>query len=234
MLKGRSYLLETISDISAQKKAEDDINKAKGQLELRVKERTEELSRKNIEMERFVYAVSHDLRTPLISISGFFGFLKQDMEKGDMKRIESDIQIISDSVAKMDKLLGETLELSRIGRVIDPPQDVPFEDIVRDSLGQIQEKIKSKGIRVSIAPDMPIVRVDRTRVVEVLVNLLENSIKYMGSQEMREIVIGQRIKGAERIFFVIDNDIGVDATQSEKVFELFYKVDKKSEGTGAG
>jgi signal transduction histidine kinase len=72
------------------------------------------------------------------------------------------------------------------------------------------------------------------RITEVLVNLIENSLKYMGSQGNPEIEIGQRIGGQDRIFFVRDNGIGIDPSQHDKVFELFYKVDKKSEGTGVG
>jgi signal transduction histidine kinase len=72
------------------------------------------------------------------------------------------------------------------------------------------------------------------RIAEVLVNLIENSIKYMGLQANPEIEIGQRIDGKDRTFFVRDNGIGIDPSQHDKVFELFYKVDKKSEGTGAG
>jgi signal transduction histidine kinase len=72
------------------------------------------------------------------------------------------------------------------------------------------------------------------RIIEVLVNLIENSLKYMGLQANPEIEIGQRIDGKDRIFFVRDNGIGMDPSQHDKVFELFYKVDKKIEGTGAG
>ena len=72
------------------------------------------------------------------------------------------------------------------------------------------------------------------RITEVLVNLIENSIKYMGWQANPEIEIGQRIDGEDKTFFVRDNGIGIDPSQHDKVFELFYKVDKKSEGTGAG
>ena len=71
-------------------------------------------------------------------------------------------------------------------------------------------------------------------IAEVLVNLKENSIKYMGLQANPEIEIGQRIDGKDRTFFVRDNGISIDPGQHDKVFELFYKVDKKSEGTGAG
>ncbi len=221
-------------NITGRKQAEEALRKAHDELEMRVKERTEELARKNTEMERFIYTVSHDLRTPLISVSGFLGFIEQDAEKGDLDRYEADLRIANEAVTKMDRLLLETLELSRIGRVVNPPEDVPFGEIVEDALGQTSEKIRSKGCKVSVAQNLPVVHVDRMRIAEVLVNLIENSIKYMGLQANPEIEIGQRIDGKDRIFFVRDNGIGIDPSQHDKVFELFYKVDKKSEGTGAG
>jgi signal transduction histidine kinase len=134
----------------------------------------------------------------------------------------------------MDKLLMETLELSRIGRIVNPPVDALFGEIVEDALGQTSEKIRSKGFKVSVAQNLSVVHVDRMRIAEVLVNLIENSIKYIGLQANPEIEIGQRIDGMDRIFFVRDNGIGIDSSQHDKVFELFYKVDMQSEGTGAG
>jgi signal transduction histidine kinase len=185
-------------------------------------------------MERFVYTVSHDLRTPLISVSGFLGLIEQDARKGDLDRLKKDLRIANEAVTKMDRLLLETLELSRIGRVVNLPEDVPFGEIVEDALGQTSDKIRSKGFKVSVAQNLPAVHVDRMKIVEVLVNLIENSIKYMGAQEKPEIEVGQRIDGKDRIFFVRDNGIGIDPSQHDKIFELFYKVNKQSEGTGAG
>ncbi len=136
--------------ITERKRAEEALRKAHDELEMRVKERTEELARKNIEMERFVYTVSHDLRTPLISVSGFLGLIKQDAEKGDLDRMQADLRIANGAITKMDQLLLETLELSRIGRAVNPPEDVPFGEIVKDALGQTSEKIRSKGFKVSV------------------------------------------------------------------------------------
>lgn len=220
--------------ITERKRAEEALRKAHDELEVRVKERTEELSRKNIEMERFIYTVSHDLRTPLISVSGFLGLIKQDAEMGDLDRMQADFRIANEAITRMDQLLLETLELSRIGRAVNPPEDVPFGEIVEDALGQTREKIRSKGFKVSVDQNLPVVYVDRMRITEVLVNLIENSLKYIGIQANPEIEIGQRIDGKDRIFFVRDNGIGIDPSQHDKVFELFYKFDKKSEGTGAG
>jgi len=193
-----------------------------------------ELESKNTEMDRFIYTVSHDLRSPLVTINGFVGFLESDLAKGSSERVETDLKMISTAISKMDRLLKDTLELSRIGRVANPPEVVPFPEIVQEAIDQISEKIRARDVQVTIDPNLPLVNVDRMRIVEVLTNLMENSIKYMGGQLHPEIEVGCRLDGEEKIFFVKDNGIGIDPGQHDKIFGLFYKVDKKSEGSGAG
>jgi signal transduction histidine kinase len=162
------------------------------------------------------------------------GFIEQDAQKGDLDRLKDDLRIVGESVSKMDRLLLGTLELSRVGRVINPPEDVSFDQIVQDALEQVAERIRSGNVKVTVAQNMPKVHVDMLRIVEVLVNLIENSVKYMGDQEGPKIEIGSRKNGEETVFFVKDNGIGIDPKEHEKVFGLFYKVDRKSEGAGAG
>jgi signal transduction histidine kinase len=227
-------LSNTITRVIQAERVDKELRQAKEELEQRVKERTEDLARKNIEMERFVYTVSHDLRTPLVSVSSLLGLIKQDVQKGDLDRLKNDLRIANESVSKMDGLLLETLELSRIGRVANPPEDESFDRIVREALEQVAERIRYGNVTASVAQDLPKVHVDPPRIVEMLVNLIENSLKYMGDPERPEIEIGSRKDGEETIFFVRDNGIGIDPKEHEKVFGLFYKVDRKSEGTGAG
>ncbi len=193
-----------------------------------------ELEAKNAELERFVYTVSHDLRSPLVTIQGFAGMLRKDLGQKEKEKVENDLKYIENATTKMDRLLSDTLLLSRIGRVVNPPEDVPFGVIVQETLEQTAEQIKSSGVEVSVADDFPAVHVDRMRIVVVLVNLIENSINYMGEQPHPKIDIGYRVDGEEVVFFVRDNGIGIDKSEHEKVFELFYRVDKSSNGTGAG
>ena len=227
-------LTTTLAEIELRKQAEASLQKAHDELDLRVKERTTELESRNAEMERFVYTVSHELRSPLISVGGIVGFLEKDLENKDAQRIETDLRLIGDALTRMDKLLGETLELSRIGRIVNPPEDVSFNEIASEALDQTGTSIKAKGVNVSVADGLPLVRVDKMRIVEVLVNLIENSVKYMGDQPHPRIEIGYRSDEGQTIFFVRDNGIGIDPSQHDKVFELFYKVDNKTEGIGAG
>ncbi|NMX21251.1 hypothetical protein C5S30_02195 [ANME-1 cluster archaeon GoMg4] len=123
----------------------------------------------------------------------------------------------------MDRLLKDTLELSRIRRVTNPPKDVPFGEIV-------------KLIEVAVAEDSPAVHVDRMKIGEILVNLIVNNINYSGEQPHPKMEIGYRVDGEseETVFFVRDNGIGIDKSQHEKVFDLFYQTEKNNRGTGAG
>ena len=209
-----------------------DLVRAKDELE----ERVGEVEAKNAEMERFVYTVSHDLRSPLVTVQGFVGFLKEDVSIGDQEKVDMDLRMIEEAVIKMDHLLKDTLELSRIGRVANPPEEeVSFGEIVEDALEALSDKIRAKGVEVPLLPESwPSVRVDRMRIVEVLTNLVENSMKYMGDESDPEIEIGWRKEDGETVFFVRDNGIGIEKDQREKVFDLFYKLDPDSEGSGVG
>lgn len=222
--KGEVYAVLGVGiDISEQKKIEKDL-----------KMKTADLEAKNDEMEWFIYTVSHDLRSPLFTTQGFVGFLSEDIERGDLEHVKIDIKMIQNAITKMDHFLIDTLELSRIGRMAEPPEDVPFGEIVRDTLNQTTEMIKMSGTKIALAEDWPVVYVDHMRIVEVLANLVENSIKYMGDQESPKIEIGWQIDGDETVFFVQDNGMGIDHAQHDNVFGLFYKLDKETDGTGAG
>ena len=207
-----------------------ELERAKDELDMRIRE----VEAKNAEMERFVYTVSHDLRSPLVTVQGFVGFLKEDVSMGDQMKVDMDLRMIEEAVLKMDHLLKDTLELSRIGRVANPPEKISFGKIVEDALEALSDKITQRRIKVVLPESWPSVRVDRLRMEEVLTNLVENSIKYMGDEIDPLIEIGWQKEGDETVFFVRDNGIGVDPDQREKVFDLFYKLDPESEGSGVG
>lgn len=195
-----------------------------------------ELKAKNAELERFTYTVSHDLKSPLITISGFTGFLEQDVLAGDVECIREDIAHINAAVARMKRLLDELLELSRIGRIMNPPEEVAFADIVGEAIEMVRGCIEACGIVVEVAPDLPIVYGDRVRLVEVVQNLLDNACKFMGEQPRPRVEIGTCGTNADGkpILFVRDNGIGIDPQYHDKIFGLFNKLDPQSEGTGIG
>jgi PAS domain S-box-containing protein len=194
----------------------------------------EELEAKNAELERFTYTVSHDLKSPLITIRGFLGYLESAALRGDTERVKEDISRITGAVVKMQQLLDELLELSRVGRIINPPEDVDFGELAREAVNMVAGRQAEAGVQVEIAPAMPVVQVDRPRVREVLENLLDNAIKYIGENSEPHVKIDYRRDGEEVVFFVKDNGMGIHPRYHERIFGLFNKLDQKTEGTGVG
>ena len=197
----------------------------------------EELAKKNAELEQFTYTVSHDLKSPLVTINGFLGYLEQDMISGNMERLKRDTLRIQEAVYKMQRLLNELLELSRIGRLMNASETIPFGDLIREALEIVHGRLEERGVVVHIQPDLPAVYGDRPRLVEVIQNLVDNAAKYMGAQERPRIEISQRGEDPERgfpIFRVRDNGIGIPPEHHERIFGLFNKLDARSEGTGVG
>jgi signal transduction histidine kinase len=194
----------------------------------------DELAAKNEELERFTYTVSHDLKSPLITIGGFLGALKKDLADGRTSRIESDMKQIGDSAKMMGSLLEDLLELSRIGRVINETEDVPLTDLAREAVRLVEGRIAEKGARVDISPDLPTVRGDRQRLLEVFQNLVDNAVKFMGSQPEPCVTIASQEQNGETAVYVRDNGIGIDERYHGKVFDLFERLDPEMEGTGIG
>ncbi len=196
-----------------------------------------ELESKNAELERFTYTVSHDLKSPLFTIRGFLGYLEQDALSGNHERLKSDMQRITAATDKMQQLLNELLELSRIGRIKNESVKVPFEELAREAVELVHGHITARGINVHVDAGMPEVFGDRQRLVEVVQNLVDNAAKFMGNQIEPRIEIGYAGEDAGSgmpIFYVRDNGIGIAPEHYERVFGLFNKLDVKTDGTGIG
>jgi signal transduction histidine kinase len=193
-----------------------------------------ELESKNAELERFTYTVSHDLKSPLITISGYLGLLEKDSKAGDMQKFNNDVQRIREAAGKMQNLLNDLLELSRVGHLMNPPEEVGFGEIVQEALSLVDIRLDEKKIKVIVQEDLPAVYVDRARLVEVVQNLLDNAAKFMGEQPDPQIAIGADRENNQLVFHVKDNGIGIDSMHHERVFGLFNKLDSHSEGTGIG
>jgi signal transduction histidine kinase len=195
-----------------------------------------ELEAKNAELTQFTYTVSHDLKSPLVTIRGFLGFVEKDALAGNIERVRADMARIIEATDKMQRLLAELLELSRIGRMMNPAQAVPFEALAREAVELVHGRIQARGVQVEIAPDLPTVQGDRVRLVEVVQNLVDNACKFMGEQAAPRVEIGQRgtDEQGRPVLFVRDNGIGIAPEYHERVFGLFDKLDAQTEGTGVG
>lgn len=194
-----------------------------------------ELTAKNAELERFTYTVSHDLKSPLVTIKGFLGYLEQDVASANAERTKNDVKRIANAVDKMTELLDDLLDLSRIGRFINPPELIPFEYLAKQAIEVTQGYVQERKASITLQQGLPPVYGDKPRLIEVLQNLIENSIKYTDEKTTPVIEIGtQGVEDGKPIFFVNDNGIGIAPEYHEKIFKLFNKLDAFSDGTGVG
>jgi PAS domain S-box-containing protein len=195
-----------------------------------------ELEAKNAELEQFTYTVSHDLKSPLVTIKGFLGLIAKDVAEGRTERLREDIARMTSAADSMQHLLHELLRLSRIGRIVNPSERVPFGDVAREAAALVRARLEARRVRLDIDDGLPVVYGDRLRLVEVAQNLLENAAKFVGDQPSPVVRVGVRPgeSGSPPVLFVEDNGIGIDPRFHEKVFGLFEKLDPRAEGSGVG
>ncbi len=210
------------------------VEEQREQLISELNDKNELLEAQKAELERFTYTVSHDLKTPLVTIQGFLGLLERDMEAGETEAVHHDVATIGAAAAKMHQLLEDLLDLSRVGRVVSPPEPVALTELAQEAVGLAAAAVCQGGIEVAIQDSMPEVCGDRVRLREVLQNLVANAAKFMGQQASPRIEIGARANGSEIVCHVRDNGVGIEPRYHEKVFALFERLDPTVEGTGVG
>lgn len=214
-------------------RAHQEINERK-RTETELEKNLAELNRHNSELVQFAYTVSHDLRNPLVTIKGFLGMLDKDLRENRPDKVQDDFKRIAGATDKMDTLLSELLELSRVGRIVNPPEPIDLVQLAHEAAESVEGHIRSKSAAIFIAPDLPIVTGDRLRLREVFENLIDNAVKYSGTQSTPQIEIGKEDQNGICVFYVRDNGLGIAPQFHTKIFGLFEKLDATVEGTGIG
>ncbi len=239
---GREYWVETIK--TPMRNAQGEIIGTTGLArEITERKRAEmererlitELETKNAELERFTYTVSHDLKSPLVTITGFLSYLEKDARTGNFDKFKLDLERIQQAVEKMQNLLKDLLELSRIGRLMNEPLETSFSSIVKEALALTEGQVKARGVRIEFVNEGHTIHGDRIRMVEVIQNLVDNAVKFMGGQPHPYIRIGT-VSDEQNVpvFFVQDNGIGIDPQFHKRIFGLFNKLDSNTQGSGVG
>jgi len=226
-INGRVCVVASIVDITRRKEIEEQ----QRQLNVQLKE-------KNDEMEQFVYTVSHDLKTPVVTQLGFIGCLREDIERGEHKAVKESIGRIERAAHRLHQSIGDLLELSRIGRV--PMQCRPVE------LAAIAEKVVEEMRPCFVSADVELecdfsepcrVSVDADRLVQVLENLLGNALKYGNvtpDGQTPRVTVGSAMVNGESSLYIRDNGPGIAPAYHEKVFQLFQRLSTDRDGTGIG
>jgi PAS domain S-box-containing protein len=193
-----------------------------------------ELTVRNVEMEAFIYTISHDLKSPLITIGGFSTLLEKDIVHGDRAAVTDSLAEIKKAVNLMQAHISDLLLLSRTGRVSAERTDVPLAALLDEIIGQFGRRLADENARLIIAPDLPLIRADRKGMVRVFTNLIDNALKYRHPGIATCIDIGWLREEGELKLFVRDNGIGIRPEYHERIFGLFQRAHTQVEGTGVG
>ncbi len=211
-------------DITEQKKAE-----------IKIKEKTEELKRSNIELEQFAYIVSHDLQEPLRSISGFTEILARRYKNKLDPEADQFITYVINGSKRMQQMINDILALSRVGTKTKEFLPAYITDVL-DSVFINLRLLIEKNNAIITYDKMPIVNVDKSQFVQLFQNLVENAIKFRKKDVIPKIHISAKKEKNEWIFSVQDNGIGIDPKNFHKLFIIFQRLHSRNEyeGTGIG
>jgi len=219
--------------VAALIESRNEVRRANADLERRVTERTRQLEAANRELEAFAYAVSHDLRAPLRSMSGFSQILQETAPAGLDDKSRHYLQRIHDASARMSSLIEDLLNLSRIGRSELTARPINLSQIAAEAAAAIRERHPTRDVQLEITPGME-VSADPRLLRIALENLLSNAWKYTSRSPQARVCVGTQPGESGPVYFVRDNGVGFDMKYADKLFVPFQRLHPESEFPGSG
>jgi len=242
--RGKPYQYVTTQfDITKAKKAEEYIKKQNVELVIQFQEKkiqaeelliaNKELVKTNTELDRFVYSVSHDLRSPLTSILGLISFIEEDSREPDTLE---QVKMIRDSINRLDGFIKNILSYSQNNRTSLETKKIPLGKTINEIVNSVRNIEEAKGIsfQVDIDQQQPFYS-DWQRFNNILENLISNAIKYHTEEVSgRYINIAGTTDNQGLKLSISDNGTGIDAVYHEELFDMFYRLPGKTPGSGFG
>ena len=204
-------------------------------LEKKIEERTEEVKKANQELESFMYSVTHDLKSPVVSLYGMAAMLQKKCGDKLGEQGEHYLRRLMSNAGFMEQLITDLLNFSKVGKHEYHMEDLVVERIVRESLDQCDSRIREGNVAIKVHAPLPNVVFDHTALCKIFLNLIANGMKFMGEQPAPTIEIGGREDADFVEYYVKDNGIGIDPKYHDRVFKIFQRLKEVSvEGTGIG
>jgi len=200
-----------------------------------IETRLRELTLVNQDLQEILHVVSHDLRSPLITIDGFAGSLQKRCGELLDERGRQQLARIRQSAASLGELIDVLVDMSRdhTRPIYKAPLDIAW--LVGEVLQNLEEQVAGRGVTVTVEEHLPTVLADDVTLRQVFTNLIGNALKYLGDQPYPKMTIGYALREGEHEFSVSDNGIGISLEHQDDIFKPFRRVpDTGTEGTGVG
>ena len=199
---------------------------------------TKILKKTNAELDNFASIISHDLKTPITTISAFMKIFEEDYFNQLDKTGQDIILRVKSSIKQMNTTINDLRDLSKLSKVENPFENVDIHGLIKAVIDRIGFVYEDKLLLFNIESNMPIVLCDRIKIDQVFSNLIDNALKYSSKKSGKTIVveIGYKNKNDFHLFYVKDNGIGIEEIYLERIFHLFERLHTSDEyeGTGAG
>lgn len=205
-------------------------------LSLKRKLKTKEalLHEKNAEIQQYLFTVSHELKTPIISMRGYSLLLQDFHFDGMNQEIRAYLERIATNLDQMEQLVDNLLDYTRIDVDIDECEEVEIIELLREALDELNFLIRQNNYDIKINPHLPTIFCKRKLMLRVFTNLLNNAIKYSKSNELPKIEVGYISDEIFHKFYIKDEGVGIAQSEKDKIFQIFGRLNNKKEAKGTG
>lgn len=205
----------------------------KRQYSERIIQKNDELRKINSELDNFVYSISHDLRSPLLSIKGILHLIDQEPALSDKGRRFLDMAVVSTD--RLDHTIQEILDYSRNSRLDLQVSTFNVEQLVQDIFADLHfTSVKPIALEL-LTEGSPVVETDQYRLSTLLKNIIGNAVKYQRPDEEFPFVRVRVFHTSEQLTITVeDNGQGISDEHQERVFQMFYRAASNVQGTGLG
>ncbi|MES2621980.1 MAG: ATP-binding protein [Bacteroidota bacterium] len=232
--EGRVYTINSAHASPAQlllKETETLLSEVKSELA----ETEKKMVKTNEEMDQLTYVVSHDMQEPLRMIVSYIQLMQKSIDQGKGEQVKEFMKFVTDGAERMQSLIADLLQLSRVNRKGDLFTKSDLNEIVSIALTHLASQIRTNGVDVTV-DKLPIVNGDPSQIVRLFQNLLDNAIKFTDPERKPEILISVTDQKTDYLFSIKDNGIGIEKKYFDRIFVIFQRLHSRSEyeGTGVG